>query len=175
MGHLATPGTASGRGDVIIDKTSSLLSSNLHARVSFQDASVSWGFSFDFLISTNPANYFIAISSAKSHGTSTTSRISNASSATRRKQKPAKKKMNVLCKRSMPNAGSKFFAANVRLPLHRRPPICRLNPGLDQTESPPATLEDFVREGGLPGKTIRIEIYDTLGRMRRMQLLSGKS
>ncbi|KAG0155128.1 hypothetical protein PDIDSM_701 [Penicillium digitatum] len=36
------PGTASGRGDVIIDKTSSLLSSNFHAKASFQDASKSW-------------------------------------------------------------------------------------------------------------------------------------
>lgn len=75
----------------------------------------------------------------------------------------------------MPNAGSKFFAANGRLHLHRRPPICHLNPGLGQTESPPAMLEDFVREGELLGKMTRIEIYATLGRMRHKQLLSRKS
>jgi hypothetical protein len=130
---------------------------------------------FDLIISVNPANSFIAICSAKSHGTSTMPRISPASGATRRRQKPARKKMNVSCNRWMPNAGLKFFAANVRLHLHRRPLFSHLNPALDQTENLPATREGSVREGGLPGKMIRTEIYDTLGRMRHKQLLSGKS
>lgn len=56
------PGTASGRGDVIIDKTSSSLSSNFHARASFQDASVSGVFSLGFIIFKSLADYFIAIS-----------------------------------------------------------------------------------------------------------------